>query len=159
VRLEVRRAIAADAPLVHRFVVELAEFERMADQVRAGEADLRAMLFCAAPRAFCEILEMDGEGAGFALWFYNLSTFEGRHGLFLEDLYVCPAMRGRGGGRALLRALARRCVEEGLARLEWAVLDWNAEAIAFYDRMGAEAKDGWTARRLSGGALRMLAEA
>lgn len=154
----VRPARPADAPLVQRFIVELAEYERMADQVRADEADVRALLFGDSPRAFCEIVELRSEAVGFALWFYNLSTFEGRHGIYLEDLYVRPAARGKGAGRALLRALARRCLDEGLPRFEWAVLDWNSDAIAVYDRLGAETRKEWILRRLSGSALKRLAE-
>ena len=95
---------------------------------------------------------------GFARWFYNYSTFVGRCGLYLEDLYVSPAARGSGAGKALLRALARRCVEEDLGRFEWSVLDWNAPAIGFYDSLGAKAMDGWTIRRLDGEALKALAQ-
>ena len=108
--------------------------------------------------AFCEVAELDGTAVGFALWFYNLSTFEGRHGIYLEDLYVRPEARGRGAGLALLRRLARRCRDEGLARLEWAVLDWNTPAIGFYDALGAAAMSEWIIRRLSGEALAKLAE-
>ena len=117
------------------------------------------MLFCQHPRAFCEIAEQDGAGVGFALWFYNLSTFTGRHGIYLEDLYLVPAARGAGVGRALMAALARRCLDEGLKRLEWAVLDWNAPAIAVYNRLGAASLDDWRVRRLSGEALTALAQA
>ena len=104
-----------------------------------------------------DIAEADGEPVGLALWFYNFSTFRGRAGIYLEDLFVAPSARGQGAGRALMAALARRCVEEGLARMEWAVLDWNAPAIGVYDRLGAEAMDEWTIRRLSGDALAALA--
>ncbi len=156
--VNVRPATLADAPLIHALIRELAEYERLAHEARANEADVRAALFVASPRAFCDIVEVDGEPVGFALWFYNLSTFEGRHGIYLEDLFVRPAARGHGAGLALLRRLARRCRDEGLARLEWAVLDWNAPAIAFYDRLGATTQAEWLKRRLSGEALARLAE-
>ena len=100
---------------------------------------------------------MDGEAVGFALWFYNFSTFVGRSGLYLEDLFVRPQVRGRGAGKALLAALARRCVAEGLGRMEWAVLDWNAPSIAFYDALGSRSLDDWRIRRLTGEALARLA--
>jgi GNAT superfamily N-acetyltransferase len=153
--LKIRPAIPADAPLILDFIRELAAYERLLHEVRITLADVEAILFSASPRAFCDIAETDGP-VGFALWFYSVSTFEGRHGLYLEDLYVRPAARGAGVGKALLAALARRCVAEGLARLEWSVLDWNAPAIAFYDSLGAAAKSEWITRRLSGDALARL---
>jgi GNAT superfamily N-acetyltransferase len=153
-----RPARAADSALIFALIGELAAYEKLEHAVRATGADVREILFCAAPRAFCEIAELDGTAVGFALWFYNLSTFEGRHGIYLEDLYVRPEARGRGAGLALLRSLARRCREEGLARLEWAVLDWNTPAISFYDALGAAAMSEWLIRRLSGEALAKLAD-
>lgn len=153
----VRTARPDDAPLVLAFVRELAEYERLLHAVVATEADLTAALFGPSPRVFCFIAELDGEAVGLALWFYNFSTFVGRCGIYLEDLYVRPKARGRGAGRALLRALARRCMDEELGRLEWAVLNWNAPAIGFYDALGAGAMDEWTVRRLEGGPLRALA--
>jgi GNAT superfamily N-acetyltransferase len=158
VSLAVRPARRADAALIHRLILELAEYERLASEARASQSDIEALLFCPSPRAFCDIAEAGGEPIGFALWFYNLSTFEGRHGIFLEDLYVRPHARGKGAGRALMRALAQRCLREELPRLEWTVLDWNAQAIAVYDRLGAETKDEWVRRRLSGEALEKLAD-
>jgi GNAT superfamily N-acetyltransferase len=125
--------------------------------VEATEFDIARDLFGPAPRIFCDIAEVAGEPVGFALWFYNYSTFRGRHGIYLEDLYVRPAARGQGAGRALLQRLARRCVDEQLGRLEWAVLDWNAPSIGFYDALGAEAMKEWIVRRLSGEALARLA--
>jgi GNAT superfamily N-acetyltransferase len=155
----VRPATPADAALIHGFIRDLAEYERLSHEVEASEADIAAMLFADHPRAFCDIAEVDGAPMGFALWFYNLSTFTGRHGIYLEDLFVRPDARGQGVGRALLRTLARRCIDEGLSRLEWAVLDWNQSAIAFYDGLGATAKSEWITRRLSGEALERLAVA
>jgi GNAT superfamily N-acetyltransferase len=156
--IAVRPARADEAPLVLRFIRELAEYERLLHEVRTTLDDVRRLLFTPGPRAFCDIAEIDGEPVGFALWFYSVSTFEGRHGLYLEDLYVSPQARGKGAGKALLAALARRCRDEGLARLEWAVLDWNAPSIAFYDSLGASAKTDWITRRLSGEALERLAD-
>jgi GNAT superfamily N-acetyltransferase len=155
--LTLRSARPTDAPVIHQFICDLAAYENLAHEVEAREADIAALLFTPAPRAFCDIAEHDGAPIGFALWFYNLSTFTGRHGIYLEDLFVRPEARGQGAGKALLARLARRCVEEGLTRLEWAVLDWNAPSIAFYDALGAAAKTEWITRRLSGDALAKLA--
>lgn len=154
--VSVRPAIPADAGLVFAFIQELAEYEKLSHEVEASEADLAAALFGRNPRAFCEIAEVDGEPAGFALWFYTFSTFVGRHGIYLEDLYVRPAFRRRGAARALISRLAARCDEERLGRLEWAVLKWNAPAIAFYEGLGAVAMDGWTVYRTDGEALARL---
>lgn len=153
----IRPARAQDAALIARFVRDLAIYEELEHEMKATAADIARDLFGEAPRAFCDIAEMDGAPVGFALWFYNYSTFAGRHGIYLEDLFVNPEARGAGAGLALMRNLARRCVDEGLARFEWAVLDWNAPSIEFYDRLGAAAMDGWTVRRLSGEALARLA--
>jgi GNAT superfamily N-acetyltransferase len=156
--IAVRPAEPDDTALIHGFIVALADYERLRHEAKASEADIAAALFGPTPRAYCDIAEADGAPVGFALWFYNFSTFEGRAGIYLEDLFVRPEARGAGVGLALLRRLAQRCRDEGLARLEWAVLDWNAPAIAFYDRLGATAKSDWITRRLSGGALAALAE-
>jgi GNAT superfamily N-acetyltransferase len=156
--IQVRAAAPQDAALIFGFIRDLAEYEELAHTVAASEADIAAALFGPAPRAFAEIALADGEPVGFALWFYTFSTFEGRHGIWLEDLFVRPAARGQGAARALLQSLARRCLAEGLARLEWSVLDWNAPAIAVYDRMGAASMDEWTIRRLTGAGLKVLAE-
>lgn len=153
----VRPAVAADAPLIHSFIRALAEYEKLLHEVEATEADIAGALFGAHPRLFCDIAEADGQPVGFAVWFYNYSTFTGRHGIYLEDLFVVPEARGLGAGKALLKRLAQRCRDEGLTRLEWAVLDWNAPSIAFYDSLGASAKTDWITRRLSGEALQRLA--
>ncbi len=152
----IRPATPADIPLILSLVRELAAYERLAHAVDATEAMLADVLFGQNPRAFCDIAEHDGEAAGFALWFYSVPTFRGRHGIHLEDLFVRPARRGRGIGRPLLAGLARRCRAEGLARLEWSVLDWNEPALGFYRRLGAETLDGWTTHRLDGAALDAL---
>ncbi|MDR7231369.1 GNAT superfamily N-acetyltransferase [Caulobacter sp. BE264] len=153
----VRPATPADAGLIHQFILDLAEYEKLLDTVQATEADTAAALFGDTARAFADIAEIDGQPVGFALWFYNYSTFVGRHGIYLEDLFVRPSARGSGAGKALLANLARRCIDEGLGRLEWTVLDWNAPSIAFYDSLGAAAMDEWIIRRLTGEPLRKLA--
>jgi GNAT superfamily N-acetyltransferase len=153
----VRPAAPGDLAAIHRFILDLADYERLAHEVDATPADLARDLFGPAPRVFCDIAEIGGVPVGFALWFYSYSTFRGRHGIWLEDLFVRPEHRGAGAGLALLKALARRCSDDDLARLEWSVLDWNAPAIGFYDRLGALAMDDWTTRRLTGAALEALA--
>jgi len=156
-QITIRPAKSSESGLVRAFIAELAEYERLSHEVRVTEVDVAAALFGPDPRAFCDIAEVKGEPIGFALWYYSFSTFEGRAGVWLEDLYVRPNWRGAGVGKALLAGLARRCVAENLARLEWAVLDWNEPAIAFYDALGATVETGWTDRRLSGPALASLA--
>jgi GNAT superfamily N-acetyltransferase len=156
VSLRVRPAAPADAGLLFALVTELAEYERLVDAVRTTEKDLARLLFDEPPRLHALVVESDGEAVGFALWYYNVSSFEGP-GLYLEDLFVRPQARGQGAGRALLEALARRCAEEGLTRMEWAVLDWNRPAIEFYESLGARPMKDWILTRLSGGALRRLA--
>ena len=155
--LEIREATVADAGLILEFIRALADYERLLHEVEANEGDIVRDLFGPRPKVFCDIAEADGAPVGFALWFYNYSTFRGRHGIWLEDLFVKPEVRGLGAGKALLKRLAERCVEQGLARLEWAVLDWNAPSIAFYDSLGASALDDWTTRRVTGEALERLA--
>lgn len=152
----IRPATPADAGLVHRFVVELAAYEKLDDRVRSTALDLAEALFGPQPRVFCELAELEGRPAGLALWFYSYSTFDGRAGIFLEDLYVAPAARRRGVGRALLRKLAERCVAEGLSRLSWAVLDWNQPAIQFYRSLGAEMTPTWVGCQLAGEPLAAL---
>ena len=156
--VQVRPARRQDAVLIAQLICELADYERLAHEAKATPADLDAALFCETPRAFCELAEVEGEAVGFALWFYNFSTFVGRSGLYLEDLFVRPEARGRGAGLALLRSLARRCLAEDLGRMEWAVLDWNAPALRFYDALGSRSLDDWRIRRLTGEALEALAQ-
>src|SRR5882757_5009808 len=141
--LTVRPAVPADAELILGFIRELADYEQLSHEAVATKVDIAAALFEPPPKVFCEIAEADGAPVGFALWFYNYSTFRGSAGIYLEDLFVKPAARGLGAGKALLRRLAQRCVEAGLGRLEWAVLDWNTPSIEFYDSLGAAAKDDW----------------
>ena len=156
--ISVRSASPADAATIVGFIRGLAAYEKLSHEVKLTEAGLAEALFCASPRAFCDIAEADGRPVGFALWFYNYSTFEGGFGLYLEDIFVIPEARGTGAGKALMRGLAERCRDEGLKRLEWQVLDWNAPAIGFYDRLGATEGRDWIPRRLSGAALAKLAE-
>lgn len=155
--VSIRPAAPRDAALVYQFIRDLAEYEKLLDTVEATQADVADALFGDNPRAFADIAELDGEPVGFALWFYNYSTFVGRHGIWLEDLFVRPSARGSGAGKALLVNLAKRCVDEKLGRFEWSVLDWNAPSIAFYDSLGATAMDEWIIRRLTGEPLRKLA--
>ena len=155
--LSIRRAIPGDEGLVHEFIVRLAEYEKLRHEVVAGVEDLARDLFEDAPRVFCDIAELDARPVGFALWFYTYSTFQGRHGIWLEDLYVEPEARGKGIGKALLSHLARRCRDEGLGRLAWWVLDWNEPAIDFYKSQGAVLQDEWTVCRVSGPELDALA--
>ncbi|QOZ27524.1 GNAT family N-acetyltransferase [Bradyrhizobium sp. CCBAU 51753] len=156
--LTIRRARPDEAGLVFSLVRELAEYEKLLHEVQASEADIAEALFGANPRLYCDIAEWNGEPAGFAVWFVNFSTFAGRHGIYLEDLFVRPALRGEGIGKALLMHLARECVAQGWSRLQWAVLDWNAPSIAFYKSLGAELMDEWTICRVSGPALAALAK-
>ena len=156
-RIDLRAAQRADVPLILGFVRELADYERLADAVVADAALLETALFGPRPDAEVVIAEVDGEAAGFALFFHNFSTFLGRRGLYLEDLYVRPAHRGLGVGRCLMAHLAALAVERGCGRFEWSVLDWNAPAIGFYRAIGAIGQDGWTVQRLDGEALRALA--
>ncbi len=156
--ISIRPAQPGEAALVLSLVRELAAYERLTASVDATEAMIDAALFASDPRVFCDLAEWDGAPAGLALWFANFSSFRGRHGIYLEDLYVRPAYRRRGIGRSLLRHLARRCVAEGWTRFEWAVLDWNAPSIAFYKALGAEVLDQWIVCRLSGDALMRLAQ-
>jgi GNAT superfamily N-acetyltransferase len=155
--IEILPGTPGDVPQLLAFIRELAEYERLADQVVATEEGLRATLFGPRPGAEILIARDAGAPAGFALFFPNYSTFLGKPGLYLEDLYVRPAFRGRGIGRALLARLARLAVERGCGRLEWAVLRWNEPALAFYRALGAVSLESWGLFRLDGDGLRDLA--
>jgi GNAT superfamily N-acetyltransferase len=155
--LTIRPARPGEAALVLQFVRELAEYEKLTHEVDATEAMLDAALFGASPRVFCDLAEWDGEAVGFALWFLNFSTFSGRPGIYLEDLFVRPAHRRKGIGKALMIHLAQRCVAQGWSRLQWSVLDWNTPSIAFYKSLGGVLMDEWTVVRVSGDALARLA--
>ena len=155
----IRAATPADVPAIHAMIRELADYERALDEARATEGQLREALFGAHPAVFALIAEdsPDSAPAGYALWFRNYSTWTGSHGIYLEDLFVRPRVRGSGHGKALLAGLARICVERGYDRFEWSVLDWNEPSIGFYRSIGAEPKDEWRGYRLSGAPLRVLA--
>ena len=155
--LSIRPATVDDVPLVRALIGELAEYERLADAAVATDDGLREQLFGAQPAAEVLIGEVDGEAAGFALFFHNFSTFLGKRGLYLEDLFVRPAFRGSGLGRHLMASLARIAVQRDCGRFEWSVLDWNAPAIGFYRTLGAVGMDEWTVQRLEGEALHALA--
>lgn len=155
--LAIRPARRDEAGLVLSFVRELAEYEKLAHEVDATEAMMSDALFGAGASTFCDIAEWDGAPIGFALWFKTFSSFRGRRGVWLEDIFVRPSHRGRGIGGAMLKRLARRCIDEDLARFEWSVLDWNEPAISFYRAQGATLMDGWTTCRVSGDALQRLA--
>ena len=154
--LTFRFAEEADTPLILRFIRELADYEHLLDQVTADEAVLRDQLFKKRRAEVLFALE-DGAEVGFALFFHNFSTFLGRAGLYLEDLYVRPEHRGKGYGKAIFRRLAAIAAERGCGRLEWWCLDWNAPSIGFYKSLGAEAMEDWTVYRLSSPTLRRLA--
>jgi len=154
----IRSAGPGDAGHLLRLIRELATYERMPDAVETTEADLQHHLFSADPRVFALLAEVDGTVVGMAIYFVSFSTWTGRHGLYLEDLFVEPAHRSGGIGRALMRALATRAVELGYRRLEWAVLDWNEPAVSFYRALGAVPLPDWTTFRLSGERLERLAE-
>jgi len=155
--LVLRFATPEDVPTILRFIRELAEFEREADKVVATEALLHEAMFGERPVAEAVMAERGGEPLGMALFFHNFSTWTGWRGLYLEDLYVTPAARGSGVGKALLSHLAAIAVDRGCSRFEWAVLNWNQKAIDFYEAMGAEPMTEWTVNRVSGDALTKLA--
>jgi GNAT superfamily N-acetyltransferase len=155
--LRIQPATEADVPTILRLIKALADYEHLSHAVVASEGLIRESLFGAKPAGEAIVARVDGEAVGFALWFHNYSTFLGRRGLYLEDLFVLPQWRGHGVGRALLAYLARIADERGCGRMEWAVLDWNASAIAFYRGLGAQPMADWTLFRLTGEALRRLA--
>jgi GNAT superfamily N-acetyltransferase len=159
VELEIRAAVAADVPRILGFIRELAEYEREPDAVLATEDDLLRDGFGPAKVFDCLMAEWDGKVAGFALYFHNYSTWRGHAGIHLEDIYVTSAMRGKGIGRALIARVAAIAVEEGCPRLQWDVLEWNAPAIGFYEKMGAVMQVEWRTMRVSDGALKTLAGA
>jgi GNAT superfamily N-acetyltransferase len=155
--VRVRDALPADAPLLVRFIRELADYERLADRCRPSEAALRAHLASDPPACAAAVAELGGEPVGFALWFHTYSTFATAVCMHLEDLYVVPEARGRGAGKALLQRVARAAAERGCARLDWNVLDWNRPAIEFYERLGARLLPDWRVCRVEGSAIEMLA--
>lgn len=156
--LRLRAAVAEDAPQIVQFIRDLAEYEKLLHECHVTEALVRQWLFGDTPRAWVMMAEWDGVAAGFALYFYNFSTFLAKPGIYVEDVYVKPELRGKGIGKALFVALAKQAVQEGCGRLEWWVLDWNEPAIRFYRSIGAEAMEEWTVQRVAGKALEALAE-
>ena len=155
--LSIRPARNGEAALVLQFIRELAEYEKLTHECVATEAVIDAALFAPNPRVFCDIAEWNGDAVGFAFWFLNFSTFSGKNGLYLEDLFVRPAYRGKGIGKALMIHLAKKCAENGWGHFQWSVLDWNTPSIDFYKSLGAEMLDEWTGVRVSGAALVRLA--
>jgi len=158
----IRPARPDDVPVIHQMIRELAEYEKEPEAAVATEGDLHTALFGPDASVFAHVAEGAGEGVGavgFALWFRNYSTWTGKHGLYLEDLYVRREARGEGHGLALLRTLAEICVERGYSRMEWSVLDWNEPSIRFYESLGSRPMNGWTVRRLDGDALAALGSA
>jgi GNAT superfamily N-acetyltransferase len=155
--ISIRPASEGDAALVLHFIRQLADYEKLSHEVVADENLIGRAIAGPNSKAFCDLAFWNGTPAGFALWFYNFSTFHGRHGIYLEDLFVEPEFRGKGIGIALIKTLARRCVDEGLTRLQWWVLNWNEPSIAFYKSLGAASMDEWTVFRVTGDKLRELA--
>jgi GNAT superfamily N-acetyltransferase len=154
--LKIRPAKREEVGEVLQLIQDLATYEKAPDQVEASRDDLLNTIFAKEPRVFCDLVEVDGQIAGMAIWFLNYSTWQAKHGIYLEDLYIKPEFRARGYGKALLKHLAQICDKEGYGRLQWWVLDWNSPAIEFYRSFGAEAMDEWTVYRTSGQALKDL---
>jgi GNAT superfamily N-acetyltransferase len=154
----IRAATPADVDAIRQLIVELAIYEREPDAVVATVADIQETLFGKDPVAYCHVAELDGQIVGIAIWFLNYSTWLGKAGLYLEDLFVKPEFRKRGIGLELMKTLAQICVERGYERFQWWVLDWNEPSINFYKSIGAEAMDEWTVYRLSGSALKSFAD-
>ena len=154
--MKIRPAKIQEVGEVLQLIQDLATYEKAPEQVEASEEDLLNTIFAIDPRVFCDLVEVDGQIAGMAIWFLNYSTWQAKHGIYLEDLFIKPEYRGRGYGKALLKHLAKICDEKGYGRLQWWVLDWNSPAIEFYKSLGAEAMDEWTVYRTSGKALKDL---
>ena len=155
--VKTRTATQSDLPIILQYIHDLAKYEKAPDEVELSLDDLKDSLFGPNPQVFCLISEQDNETTGFAVWHLNYSTWLGKHGIYLEDLYVDPKFRGQGHGKALLQKLAQICIEKGYKRLQWWVLDWNESAIDFYKSIGAQPMDQWTVFRVSGSSLRKLA--
>jgi len=154
--MKIRAAKVEEVPIILNLIKDLAEYEKAPDQVEAKESDLITTIFAENPKVFCDVVDVDGEIVGMAIWFLNYSTWQGKHGIYLEDLFIKPEFRGRGYGKALLQHLAAICNERGYGRFQWWVLDWNSPAIEFYRALGAEAMSEWTVYRVSGQPLREL---
>ncbi len=156
--MSIRPATVADTDEILAMIYELALYEKAPDEAKATREQIIDSFFSADPKVFCEIVEADGEIAGLAIWFLNYSTWQGKHGIYLEDLFIRPQFRGRGFGKALLKHLAAICQERGYGRFQWWVLDWNEPSIEFYKALGAVAMDEWTVYRVSEAALTRLAQ-
>jgi GNAT superfamily N-acetyltransferase len=154
--LIIRPAKSEEVGEVLQLINDLATYEKAPEQVEASKENLLNTIFSREPRVFCDLVDVDGQIAGMAIWFLNYSTWQAKHGIYLEDLFIKPEYRGRGYGKALLKHLAKICDEKGYGRLQWWVLDWNSPAIEFYRSLGAEAMDEWTVYRTSGKALKDL---
>ena len=152
----IRPAKENEVGIVLQLIHDLAHYEKAPNEVEATEKELMETIFAQEPRVFCDLVEIDGDIAGMAIWFLNYSTWQGKHGIYLEDLFIKPEYRGKGFGKALLQHLAKICDERGYGRFQWWVLDWNSPAIEFYRNLGAVAMDEWTVFRVSGPALKEL---
>ena len=156
--MKIRPAEREEVGVVLQLIHDLAHYEKAPNEVEATENELLSTIFAEDPKVFCDVVEVDGDIAGMAIWFLNYSTWQGKHGIYLEDLFIKPEYRGRGYGKALLQHLARICEEKGYGRFQWWVLDWNSPAIEFYRSLGAVAMDEWTVYRVSGQALKELGQ-
>ena len=156
--MKIRPAQPQEVGIVLQLIHDLSEYEKAPNEVEAIEKDLLETIFSSDPKVFCDLVEVDGKIAGMAIWFLNYSTWQGKHGIYLEDLFIKPEYRGRGYGKALLKHLAKICDEKGYGRFQWWVLDWNSPAIEFYRSLGAVAMDEWTVYRVSGQALKELGD-
>ncbi|MEY2872607.1 MAG: hypothetical protein RL526_747 [Actinomycetota bacterium] len=154
--MKIRPARKEEVGIVLQLIHDLAHYEKAPNEVEATEKELLATIFIDNPKVFCDVVDVDGEIVGMAIWFLNYSTWQGKHGIYLEDLFIKPEYRGHGYGKALLKHLAKICDEKGYGRFQWWVLDWNSPAIEFYRSLGAVAMDEWTVYRVSGNALKEL---
>ena len=154
--MKIRPARQEEVGIVLQLIHDLAVYEKAPNEVEATEKELLETIFTSDPKVFCDLVEVDGEIAGMAIWFLNYSTWQGKHGIYLEDLFIKPEFRGRGYGKALLKHLAKICDDKGYGRFQWWVLDWNSPAIEFYRSLGAVAMDEWTVYRVSGAPLKEL---
>jgi len=156
--MKIRPARSNESSIILQLIKDLAQYEKAPNEVEASEKEIIKTVFAENPKVFCDFVEVDGDVAGMAIWFLNYSTWQAKHGIYLEDLYIKPEFRGKGCGKALLKHLAKICNEKGYGRLQWWVLDWNSPAIEFYKSLGAEAMDEWTVYRTSGKALSVLGD-
>jgi GNAT superfamily N-acetyltransferase len=155
--MNIRPAKTTDIDEILALIYELALYEKAPEEAKATKSQIMESFFSDNPKVFCEIVEVDGEIAGLAIWFLNYSTWQGKHGIYLEDLFIRPQFRGRGFGKSVLKHLAQICVDRGYGRFQWWVLDWNTPSIEFYKALGAVAMDEWTVYRVTGDALTELA--